>query len=625
MMGSVRSLKVRWENISPFVVLCACTSLVAEGKDAKRATAEPVSLRLVPQEVTLSGTQASQHFMVLGKYADGLERDVTSTAHFALSPAGKGAIDALGKFVASGSGDVVLTANANGRSAKAAIRMEEADKAHVFTFARDIDRVFTKRGCNDSSCHGGVKGRGGFKLSVYGIFPRDDYKFIVEGGTFRVLTPDTSPKNPRINVKEPEKSLLLLKPTFSIPHGGGQRFKVGSEDYQTFLNWIRSGAPYGDEAEKQGAKVERVDVSPKEVVLEGKAQHQLVVTAYLANGRQEDITDQVRYLSNDTGVAKVSEGGVVQAMKTGETIILIRTPGHTLSVDVGVIDKPIVHYPKIEARNYIDQYVFAKLKRFHILPSAMSSDTEFLRRVCLDLAGTLPPPERVREFVADKNPHKRDKLIETLLNSPEYSDYWSFRFSDLLRATYATSTSPAGTKAYQDWITDSIASNKPYDQMARERIAAQGYSAPSRNFYYVSELTTPEVLVPELIRLFMGRRIECAQCHNHPFEAWSQNQFWGLAAFFGGYTELRGSSLIIDVMGGGHVDQPKVMMVVNPRTKERVPPAYLDGTALPESQWMDPRMHLAQWITAHPYFAEAMANRMWSFFFGPSGVRRQDL
>ena len=203
-----------------------------------------------------------------------------------------------------------------------------------------------------------------------------------------------------------------------------------------------------------------------------------------------------------------------------------------------------------------------------------------------------------------------------VLSSPEYVDYWSFRLSDMLRPNVVNTDNPRPAKAYQDWITESVASNKPYDQLARERIAAQGYSAAARNFYYIGELTTPEMLMPELIRLFMGRRIECAQCHNHPFETWSQNQFWGLAAFFAGYTEIRDSKLIIDVLGGGHVDQPKDMMISNPRTKEKVVPAFLDGTRLPENQWIDPRMQLAKWITSHPYFAEATVNRMWSFFFG---------
>jgi hypothetical protein len=402
------------------------------------------------------------------------------------------------------------------------------------------------------------------------------------------------------------------------------RLEAGSPDYQALLQWIRTGAPFGDEGEKQVPTVERVEVLPREIVLQGGARQQLVVTAYLSNGRQEDITEQVQYVANDAGIADVSETGVVQAKKKGETNVLVRTLGYTLSADVGVVEKPIDKYPAVAARNYIDRYVFAKLRTFQILPSELSGDQEFLRRVCLDLTGTLPPPERVREFLADRNPHKRDRLIETLLGSPEYVDYWSFRFGDLLRATYVTSNNTKSTRAYQNWITNSIAANKPYDQIARERIGAQGYSAPARNFYYIAELTTPDVLMPELIRLFMGRRIECSQCHNHPFEAWSQNQYWGLAAFFAGYTEVRDSTLIIDALSAGNVDQPKEMMVMNPRTKQKVVPAFLDGTQLPSSEWIDPRRHLADWVTAHPYFAEATVNRLWSFFFGRGIVEPVD-
>ena len=593
-------------------------SLLLAAED-NRVMATPVSIRILPENVTLWGTQASQHFAVLGQYADGLERDVTNIALFSVSDPKKGEIDRSGKFKALDSEEVTVTANVGDRSAKATVRIEDSRKPRPFTFPREIEAILTKRGCNDPTCHGGVKGRAGFRLSIFATYPKEDYKWIVEGGTFRVLTPDENPKYSRVNLKQPEKSLILLKPTFSVPHEGGLRFEVGSADYETILNWVRSGAPYGEEAEKQGVTVERVEVAPKDVVLQGDGHQQLIVTATLSNGQREDFTEQVRYISNDPAVAEVSETGLVQAKKKGETSILIRTLGRTLSSDVGVIDQPIVNFPKTVSRNIIDQNVFAKLQRFQILPSDLSSDQEFLRRVCLDLTGMLPPPTRVREFVADKAPDKRDRLIDILLNSPEYVDYWSFRFGDLLRATFATSNTLRGTKAYQDWITNSIASNKPYDQMARERIAAQGYSAPSRNFYYVAELTTPDVLMPELIRLYMGRRIECAQCHSHPFEAWSQNQYWGLAAFFGGYSELRdsqvGNGLIIDVLGGGHVDQPKDMMVSHPRTKEKVVPAFLDGTKLPQDQWMDPRMELAKWVTTHPYFAEATVNRIWSYFF----------
>jgi hypothetical protein len=469
-----------------------------------------------------------------------------------------------------------------------------------------------------------VKGKNGFKLSINGMYPHDDYKWIVEGGTYKVLTADTGPKHPRVDLKEPEKSLILLKPTFTIPHGGGQRFKTGSRDYQTILNWVRAGAPYGPEAAEGGVSIERVEVFPKEAALDLSGRQQLLVTAYLSNGRQQDLTEDVLYTSNDASVADISDEGVVEAKRNGETAVLIRASGYALSATVDVIGNPVENYPAVPARNYIDRLVFTKLSRLEIVPSPLSSDEEFLRRVCLDLAGTLPPIERVRQFAADRDPMKRDRVIEALLDSPEYVDYWSFRLEDLMRATFVTSNEKNMAKAYEDWVIDSVASNKPYDQMARERIAAQGYSAPARNFYNVQELSAPETVMPELVRVFMGRRIECAQCHNHPFEAWSQDQFWGLAAFFGGMTELFDSNVVLDALGGGHVDQPKEMVVINPRTKAKVVPAFLDGTALPQDQWMDPRMALAEWMTSHPYFAEASVNRIWSYFFGRGIVEPVD-
>ena len=202
------------------------------------------------------------------------------------------------------------------------------------------------------------------------------------------------------------------------------------------------------------------------------------------------------------------------------------------------------------------------------------------------------------------------------MRTPEYVDYWSFRFSDLLRVSFGPTREMKSMVAYQDWVTKSIATNKPYDQMARERIASQGYSAPSRNFYTDDRILAPEIIMPEMVRVFWGRRIECAQCHNHPFETWTQKQFWELTAFFGGMTELEASHILFDVLGGHHVDKPRELMVVNPRTKEKVVPAFLDGMNLPESKCVDPRLRFAQGIVSHPFFADAAVNRIWSYFFG---------
>ena len=607
----------------PLVLLVSSLPGPAAGK--KAVAPRPRSLRLVPDDVTLWGDKASQHFLVLARYADGLERDVTARARFSLSDPDKGQIDSSGKFVARAGGQLVLRARFAGRKADAAIRIEEAGERRPFSFAREIGGIFTKRGCNSSGCHGGVKGRGGYKLSLDSFYPKEDYAWTVEGGTYQVLSPE--PKGTRvsrINREHPERSLLLEKATMEVAHGGGEQFAVGTPDYEAILAWIRAGAPYGEEADGRRFSIERIEVFPQQVVLEPEGRHQLLVTAYLVNGRREDITEEVLYVSNAPDIVEVDENGFMRAGKPGEAAILIHAVGQVASAGVGVIAKPVASYPKVRPRNYIDQFVLAKLRKLHIVPSELSSDEEFLRRVCLDLTGTLPPLQRVREFLADEDPRKRDWLIETLLNTPEYVDYWGFRFSDLMRVTFVTSNDTKALKGYEDWVVRSIASNKPYDQMARERIAAQGYGAPTGNFFYVTWLMAPEVVMPELVRVFMGRRFECAQCHNHPFEAWSQNQFWGLAAFFGGLSELKDSKLVIDVLGGGHVDQPKEMKVIHPRTKQKVVPAFLDGTKLPEDQWMDPRLRLAEWMTTHPYFAEATVNRIWSYFFGRGIVEPVD-
>jgi hypothetical protein len=597
-------------------LILAGLPIAGQSAPNKEVEAKLLSVSVMPKDVTLWGSDASQQFLVLGKYADGLERDVTTESQFSISSAGFGEIDGSGRFVARRSGQVTLTARFGGRGAKATVGIEGAGEVRPFSFARDIGGIFTKRGCNNSDCHGGIKGQGGLKLTKNALHPKEDYRWIVEGGTFQVLVDESKgPKNPRVDLEQPENSLLLSKPAMTVPHGGGQRFAVGSSDYETILNWIRAGVPYGEEGGEGGASITKVEVFPKQTVIDRGGSHQLLVTAHLSNGRQEDITEQVLYISNDENVVEVSDSGLVSAKGSGETAVLIRAAGHAASAGFGVIEKPIVDYPKVERRNFIDEFVFNKLRKFNIIPSGLSSDEEFLRRICLDLTGTLPPPERVREFLAGENPRKRDELIEILLDSPEYVDYWGFRFSDIMRVTVTSANVPDMTKEYEDWVTNSIAANKPYDQMARERVAAQGYAAPARNLFYVTEVMKPEKIMAEHVRVFFGRRIDCAQCHNHPFENWSQNQFWGLTAFYSGLNELRDSHVVLDALGGGHVDRAGDAKLLHPRTKEEVVPAFLEGTHLPEEQWMDPRLRLAEWMVSHPYFAEAAVNRIWGYLF----------
>jgi hypothetical protein len=589
---------------------------------ARSAESRPLALRVIPEKVSLWGVNASQRFLVLAKYNDGLERDITTDAQLSISSPTLGRLEDS-RFHALADGSLTLTASYMGKSATSALSISGLTEKLPFSYTRNIGGILTKRGCNSTTCHGSVKGKAGFKLSSDTEDPREDYRWIVEGGTYQVLSNDRGAQHPRIDLKEPEKSLILQKPTMSIPHGGGLRFSVGSEDYQIILNWVKAGAPYGAD-DKSHVRITSVEVLPKQTVLDLRGRQHLLVMARLSNGSDEDLTDQVMYVSNNPEVVKVNEAGLVQAAKAGETAVLIRAAGHALSAEFGVVQQAVANYPDVPRRNFIDEFIFSKLRKMNIVPSALSSDAEFLRRLCLDVAGTLPPPERVRQFVASRDPQKREKLIETLLNSPEYIDYWTFRFSDLLRVTQGATLAASTTQAYADWVRNSVAENKPYDQIARERIAGQGFSASVRDYYHVTDLLAPQAIMAEQLRIFWGRRLDCAQCHNHPFENWTQSQFWGLTAFFGHVTEIRDYSAVIDSPHGGRQDENEHVKVLHPRTKEEVPATFLDGRKLGPGEQDDPRGKLADWMIASPYFAEAAVNRVWSYFFARGIVEPVD-
>ena len=610
-MGSWRPLSRR----AVAALFCLVLTLPLSASSAKL-----LSLRVLPEDPTLWGASASQRFVLLGLYADGIERDVTSQARFTISDDGIASFEEHGRLVAAFDGTATLRADFDGETAETRLTVSGATEKRPFSFGRDIGSILTKRGCNTNDCHGSVKGKGGFKLSANALYPREDYKWIVEGGTYQVLSPESKgPKNPRVDLKKPEDSLFLLKPIMGIPHGGGQKFSIDSADYETIVNWIRQGVPFGEKSEGASVRVVGIEVQPEEVVLDAQGRQQLLVTARLSSGRREDITSEVLYVSNNREVVDVSSDGVVSAVNTGETAVMIRAAGFAVSTGFGVISEPLDSYPEVKETNFIDQHVFAKLRRFNIIPSQLSDDQEFLRRVCLDLTGTLPPPERVREFLASHDPNKREDLIETLLDTPEYIDYWTFRFADVFRVGHFLQPGPKFTDSYWEWVRDNVERNRPYDQVAMDRIGGQGaLGAPNHYFGTGGELPKPPDMMAEQIRVFFGRRLDCAQCHNHPYENWSQDQFWQLTAFFGQLTRAGdyGIDTVIydDPEGHGQLGQGE--KTHHPRTKELVEPAFLDGTPLAEEKLHDPRLQLAQWMVSHPNFAQAAVNRIWSYFFG---------
>ena len=610
-------------------------TLVAAGSialGAETSRPELLSVRIVPEAVELEGVGATRQLLVMGRYSDRLERDVTPLSRWEFSNAGVAAVSPEGKVEALAAGVTDVTARLGARSARVRLRVKDGTDHPPLSFAWDVERILTRRGCNDTHCHGGVKGRGGFKLSLYGIYPEEDYRWIVKGGTYQVLSPDPGTEISRIDREEPEKSLLLSKPSLAEPHQGGLQLPLESEDYRTLLRWVKEGAPFEPEtAPRPGTRT--IEVYPAEAVLEVGGGQQLLVSALLENGTRRDLTGQVRYLSDNSDVVEVEPEGRLRGLRPGETFVTVRTAGHSTTARVSVIEKTLSRYPGLPAHNFIDRLVFDKLSRLHRIPSELSGDAEFLRRVCLDLTGTLPPPRRTREFLQSTDPGKREKLVDTLLQTPEFVDYWTYRLSQLFRvALFENGINLQWTEAYWEWIRGHVAGNTPYDQVARERIAAIGYSAPSRHFLPNGEVRYPQNKMAEEVRVFLGRRLDCAECHNHPFEAWSQDQFWGLAAFFGRMNLVGGrgeevGTVIFEDPTGQEVDlfvKGRSRKVLHPRTREEVFPAFLNGALLPEADRADPRVKLAEWITAHPYFAEAAVNRIWSYLFGRGIVEPVD-
>lgn len=590
---------------------------------AQAADPAPVALRVAPARVDLRGAGAAQQLLAVATYSDGSERDVTDSVQWTVSNAKLAEVRPSGLLEARGDGAATVTASFAVRTAKAEVTIRESASSPEFSFGREIGAIFTRKGCNGSSCHGGVKGRGGLKLSGGALHPKDDYEWIVKGGAFQVLTTEVKgERKPRIDLQIPEKSLLLLKPTGKVAHGGGTRLDVNSPEYQTILQWIRNGAPYGADVDS-AKRVVRLEIFPRTVTMERGGRHHLLVTAHFADGRQEDFTRAALFTSNDRDVAKVSEAGIVSAEKLGETSILVRAAGTAASATVGVIGSTASNYPAPPRFNFIDDHIFEKLRRFRIPPSELSSDAEFLRRVCLDLTGTLPPPARAREFLSSRDPAKRAKLIDALMATPEFVDYWTFRFDDVFRVSvFSNGIIAKWSQMYGAWVHSSIAANKPYDQMAQERLAAQGYNGPTRHYLPYDVIGPPGETMAEEVRVFFGRRLDCAQCHDHPYEAWSQDQFWGMAAFFSRLFKMgdTGTEYVIfdhptdQPMGNGDVDG--TIALLHPRTKVELKPVLLDGTAISPDSRVNPRKALAAWMTTQPYFAEAAVNRLWSYFFG---------
>ena len=486
-----------------------------------------------------------------------------------------------------------------------------ASEPDAVRFGTDVRTVLTKLGCNSGGCHGKAAGQNGFKLSLLGYEPEDDYEAIAREARGRRLFP-----------AYPQRSLLLLKATGAVPHGGGRILDVDSEDYAVLCRWIAQGARPPGPADPV---VKRLWIEPSASVLTARSRLSLRVMASLSDGSTRDVTRLALYESNEPSVAEVGPGGVVETQARGGLFAVMVRYGDDFGVFHGTVP---FHQPKAneeiadqtDTRSWIDQLLRRQWHRLGIEPSPPADDATFVRRASLDICGTLPTSEEVRTYLDDRRPDKRARLIDRLLERPEHASLFGLKWADILKnrgAGYSTSRQRAGTTLFASWIRDAIATNMPYDRFATEILTATGSQEVNPPTVWYRSVRTSQDYVESVSQAFLGVRVQCAQCHHHPAERWSQDDYYGLAAVFarvgrkGGFADAEvPTNQTIFVAPEGQVE--------NPRTRRVMTPRPLGGPDFVVVRRDDPRKNFAAWMTAptNPFFARTMANRIWGHFFG---------
>jgi hypothetical protein len=469
------------------------------------------------------------------------------------------------------------------------------------------------------TCHGTPTGKGGFRLSLQGFAPETDYERLTHEGNGR-----------RANRAAPDASLILKKPLGQMPHRGGQRLQPGSHEHRLLRRWIAEGLRNDP---PRAPQLVRLEVQPAaRTLMKPDRSERVRVRAQFSDGARRDVTHLVKFSSSDETIARVTAEGLVTGLRRGEAAVLCRYEHLVGSARLTFLDPvPQFRWPNPVARNYVDRHVFAKLRLMRFPPAALCSDAEFLRRATLDALGVLPTPEEVRAFLADGSPDKREKLIDRLLERPEFADLWALKWSDLLRVREET-LDAEGSRVYHTWIRSSMASGIPLDRFARELITASGDTSTSPAANYYRAVSDPTNWMETTAQLFMGRRVQCAKCHNHPFDRMTQDEYYSLAAFFAQVTVRTQSAP--GERGGRRRrgERPRTVglnpeaQMVQPRTGEVMPPRLPDGAAPAAKSDADRRQSLARWLTSptNPYFAPAMANRIWYHLMGRGIVEPVD-
>ncbi|MHA3769931.1 DUF1549 and DUF1553 domain-containing protein [Verrucomicrobiota bacterium sgz303538] len=476
------------------------------------------------------------------------------------------------------------------------------------TFRHDVMAVVSKAGCNLGSCHGNATGKGGLKLSLRGQDPDLDWTVLVreQGGR-------------RANLIDPERSLLLLKATAQVAHEGGQRFTKDSPEYALFLRWLKDGA---EDSGIKGPQLTRLEVGgTREVLVEPEREVKLQATAIFSDGSRRDVTSLAVYEPSNS-LTKASHDGLITRERAGESTVLVRYLNQQVPVTINWVPaRPGWAWKSVPTNNFIDELVFKKLKTLRIQPSELCSDGVFVRRAYLDLLGMIPPADAARAFVADTTSDKRGRLIDTLLQREEFADFWALKWADLMKIE-ERQLDKQGMEVFHRWIRDSIAADKPFDQFARELIAARGktFENPPANWWRANR--DPVTRAENTARVFLGVQLNCAQCHNHPFERWTQDDYYGWAALFtrldykvgedkrtdtNDKHEFRGDQTVLIKASGS---------ITNPRTGEAAPARFLGGPSPKVSKERDELLELSDWLSHSPMFARMQVNRVWFHLFG---------
>ncbi|HZZ72868.1 MAG TPA: DUF1553 domain-containing protein [Pirellulales bacterium] len=586
---------------------------------AGAASAAAARLSIEPPELQFTTADERAQLLVTLHTADGRTLDLTRSATYTLANPALARIE-QGYLAPLADGETTITIVGQDESgarltASAALRVKNAAADPPIHFSRDVVPLFSKFSCNSGGCHGKLAGQNGFRLSLFGFDPSLDYDTLVKEARGRRLFPAA-----------PDQSLVLLKATGTIPHGGGARFDVGSEPYQVLHRWIKQGAP-ADHGKP--VTLTKIRVSPQELVTTRHAAQQLRVIAEYSDGTTRDVTRVAEYRCQANDLMQVDMNGLVTTLdRGGEGTILVRYSGgieiarFSIPFSQGV---PEAAFAAFQPANYIDEATLQKWHTLGVAPSAVAGDEEFLRRATLDATGCLPSPDEVRAFLADARPDKRARCIDRLLERPEYVDYWTLKLADLLQNRKERDHDVRGVKGVRDlhyWLREQVAKNRPWNELARDVLTVRGdsFEHPAVGYYVVTigESHEPDKsdIPASVAQSFLGTRILCAKCHNHPTEKYTQDDYYHFAAFFSRVDLKRESPekgptrLVNDVKRALGSNQP--------RTGERLNPQPLDRTPTTLANDADPREALAKWVTApeNAFFSGAIVNRLWKHFLG---------